>query len=55
MTIDWGIIFKSMPLLGHGVVVTLQVSALASVLGLMLGVVLGEIINHIFQNVLTVS
>ena len=41
MTIDWGIIIKSMPLLGHGVVVTLQVSALASVLGLMLGVVLG--------------
>ena len=41
MTIDWGIIFKSIPLLGHGVVVTLQVSALASVLGLMLGVVLG--------------
>ena len=41
MTIDWGIIFKSIPLLGHGVVVTLPVSALASVLGLMLGVVLG--------------
>ena len=41
MTIDWGIIFKSMPLLGHGVVVTLQVSAIASVLGLALGVALG--------------
>ena len=41
MTIDWGIIFESVPLLGHGVVVTLQVSALASVLGLALGVVLG--------------
>ena len=39
MTIDWGIIFKSMPLLGHGVVVTLQVSALASILGLALGIV----------------
>jgi len=41
MTIDWGIIFESVPLLGQGVVVTLQVSALAAVLGLALGVVLG--------------
>ena len=41
MTIDWGIIIKSMPLLGHCVVVTLQGSALASVLGLALGVALG--------------
>ena len=39
MTIDWGIIFESVPLLGHGVVVTLQVSALASVLGLALSLI----------------
>lgn len=41
MTIDWDIIRQSIPLLAEGVVVTLQVSALAAILGLFLGVVLG--------------
>ena len=41
MTIDWGIILQSIPLLAEGVVVTLQVSALSAVLGLALGVALG--------------
>lgn len=41
MTIDWGIIGDSIPLLAEGLVVTLQVSALSAVLGLALGVVLG--------------
>ena len=41
MTIDWGIILESIPLLAEGVIVTLQVSALSAVLGLALGVALG--------------
>lgn len=41
MKIDWGIILESIPLLGEGVIVTLQVSALSAVLGLALGVALG--------------
>ncbi len=41
MTIDWGIIGESIPLLAEGLVVTLQVSALSAVLGLALGVVFG--------------
>lgn len=41
MTIDWGIIVESIPLLAEGLVVTLQVSALSAVLGLALGVVFG--------------
>ena len=41
MTIDWDIIAKSIPLLAEGIVVTLQVSAIAAVLGLLLGVICG--------------
>ncbi|MEM1075469.1 MAG: amino acid ABC transporter permease [Pseudomonadota bacterium] len=41
MTIDWGIILESIPLLAEGVIVTLQVSALSAVLGLAFGVSLG--------------
>lgn len=41
MTIDWDIIVKSIPLLAEGIVVTLQVSAIAAVLGLLLGVICG--------------
>ena len=41
MTIDWGIIGESIPLLAEGLVVTLQVSALSAVLGLALGVAFG--------------
>lgn len=41
MTIDWGIIAESIPLLAEGLVVTLQVSALSAVLGLALGVAFG--------------
>lgn len=41
MTIDWGIIGESIPLLAEGLVVTLQVSSLSAVLGLALGVVFG--------------
>ena len=41
LTIDWDIIAKSIPLLAEGIVVTLQVSAIAAVLGLLLGVICG--------------
>tara|TARA_X000000950_G_C13903822_1_gene655973 strand:- start:2223 stop:2924 length:702 start_codon:yes stop_codon:yes gene_type:complete len=41
LTIDWDIIVKSIPLLAEGIVVTLQVSAIAAVLGLLLGVICG--------------
>ena len=41
MTIDWDIIVKSIPLLAEGIVVTLQVSAIAAGLGLLLGVICG--------------
>ncbi|MDA8577991.1 amino acid ABC transporter permease [Rhodobacteraceae bacterium] len=41
MTIDWDIIAKSIPLLAEGIVVTLQLSAIAAVLGLLLGVICG--------------
>ena len=41
VTIDWDIIVKSIPLLAEGIVVTLQVSAIAAVLGLLLGVIFG--------------
>lgn len=41
MTIDWEIIFESIPLLAEGLIVTLQVSVLSAVLGLLLGVVFG--------------
>ena len=41
LTIDWDVIAKSIPLLAEGIVVTLQVSAIAAVLGLLLGVICG--------------
>ena len=41
LTIGWDIIAKSIPLLAEGIVVTLQVSAIAAVLGLLLGVICG--------------
>lgn len=41
MNIDWDIILESIPLLAEGMIVTLQVSALAAVLGLFLGVLCG--------------
>ena len=41
LTIDWDIIAKSIPLLAEGIVVTLQVSAIAAGLGLLLGVICG--------------
>jgi len=41
MKIDWDIVVESIPLLAEGMVVTLQVSALAAVLGLFLGVLCG--------------
>ena len=41
LTIDWDIIAKSIPLLAEGIVVTLQVSAIAAVLGFLVGVSCG--------------
>ncbi|MGF1528696.1 MAG: amino acid ABC transporter permease [Candidatus Competibacterales bacterium] len=43
MTIDWAIIWESIPLLAQGLWVTLYVSAIAGLLGTLLGVILGLI------------
>ncbi len=41
MIFDWNVVWYAMPLLAHGVVMTLQVSVVAGVLGLAIGLVAG--------------
>src|SRR4051794_3266586 len=41
MIFDWDVVRYAIPLLAHGVVMTLKVSAVAAVLGLAIGLLLG--------------